>query len=883
MASRRNVGKSTASASRSKIFGSSKRSVGASSSRVGDAVAGVPGNITVNGRDVTPRSLLHTKIRFGSTVKKKKPKITSDRTLLSQSSSKKISLASIELSSAAEYSEGGTLIATKDQHLGNNNAPESTPIIKKLLEVKKLVVAHKQKGDDPTYGLTTTVTEATTTNTGPEMESIRFTETPTIMHFTLQSTCIAADSPEHALVMERNKVYKELCESKGSSDYYCIQSVQTINATEKHKEVMVAPPATRDVECEATSWDIYDSQEVGSSTVVEDDDGSGQSKTLDGQSVTEADRTMLSDHVSRVVGATLSAPGCLVDVDSDIVLALKNKVSAASLNMPSAAELIRQKRGNMSGSRNISGSRSNVSGSRAGISGSRKNTTMGASSSRSRLVSTVQSKNSVGQGGIASSRSQIMGSNVDAGMTSSTISQTDDEENRVQHEAVDVNESMAQREALVVFTSDRLLKHLWTVERAIQQNNFHSRHVMYRNAPPFEKPEKEETRVEEEVDDALAELWSFSCDLTIGLTATCITFNSDNHDLLAVSYGAFEFGNQPHSGGVVLFWSLKNPEYPERYYTIPESGATSLDFSTLNPNYLAVGFYNGVVAIYDTNKDDMTPIVQSGQSSGTHMDAVWQVKWVVNKGSDRGESVVSISSDGRVTEWNMKKGLNYSDLMTLKRVHRSAVSGNEGKPKTEEGGVISRIAGGLCLDFSSFDSSVYFAGTEDGIIHKCSCSYNEQYLQSYGGHGGPVYSLRMSPFVPDLFLSCSADWTVKLWHADEVEALLTFHSMDLSNAVHDVAWSQTHATVFASVAEDGRIEIWDLSTSALDPIVTQFLSDGVQASSLTFAPSAPVLAVGDNMGGVHVYRIPVLTNTPPKNQCEQLSQASRQQDNLQVP
>lgn len=28
----------------------------------------------------------------------------------------------------------------------------------------------------------------------------------------------------------------------------------------------------------------------------------------------------------------------------------------------------------------------------------------------------------------------------------------------------------------------------------------------------------------------------------------------------------------------------------------------------------------------------------------------------------------------------------------------------------------------------------YLAGTEDGHIHRCSCSYNEQFLESYSGH-----------------------------------------------------------------------------------------------------------------------------------------------------
>lgn len=69
-------------------------------------------------------------------------------------------------------------------------------------------------------------------------------------------------------------------------------------------------------------------------------------------------------------------------------------------------------------------------------------------------------------------------------------------------------------------------------------------------------------------------------------------------------------------------------------------------------------------------------------------------------------------------------------------------------------GVISRQASGLSFDFPPGDSATYFAGTEDGLIHKCSVSYNEQYLETYHGHTAPVYRIRCSPFYGGLFLSC---------------------------------------------------------------------------------------------------------------------------------
>ena len=46
-------------------------------------------------------------------------------------------------------------------------------------------------------------------------------------------------------------------------------------------------------------------------------------------------------------------------------------------------------------------------------------------------------------------------------------------------------------------------------------------------------------------------------------------------------------------------------------------------------------------------------------------DPVWKVKWV--DFGDRGESLVSISTDSRVIRWSTAKGLERTLLMTLKK------------------------------------------------------------------------------------------------------------------------------------------------------------------------------------------------------------------------
>ncbi|KAG5182360.1 hypothetical protein JKP88DRAFT_263199 [Tribonema minus] len=357
----------------------------------------------------------------------------------------------------------------------------------------------------------------------------------------------------------------------------------------------------------------------------------------------------------------------------------------------------------------------------------------------------------------------------------------------------------------------------------------------------------------------------------VARAVTALSFQNQNQDLLAAGYGALTCtaagdtraaaaaadrparanmlqtlganGAQDQSGassllqrtapapaqaGCILFWSVRNPGWPERIIRTP-SGVTCLAFSDRHPNLLAIGLYSGAIAVYDIARDRGhggggnsgsdghdgggdgsgygTPIAESSTSAGKHNEPVWQVKWV-GKGAERGDAevLVSISTDGRVCEWSIKKGCVHAPLMVLRRVGAAE-------------GVISRQASGLALDFPPRDSTHYLVGTEDGLIHKCSVSYSEQYLETYSGHTGPVYRIRCSPFCDKLFLSCSADWTVKLWDQRAPQCLKNLRSADLFAAVNDVCWSPTSSTLLASAADNGRLELWDLAQSVIDPAV----------------------------------------------------------------
>ncbi len=97
---------------------------------------------------------------------------------------------------------------------------------------------------------------------------------------------------------------------------------------------------------------------------------------------------------------------------------------------------------------------------------------------------------------------------------------------------------------------------------------------------------------------------------------------------------------------------------------------------------------------------------------------------------------MSISTDGRVTQWSTAKGLEHTDLMKLKRLARqapaagsAAVTGKlagsgtvasglgtkAGKSAAaaaagEQDALVSRHSGGMSFDFSSRDHRIYLAG-----------------------------------------------------------------------------------------------------------------------------------------------------------------------------
>eukprot|EP00931_Biecheleriopsis_adriatica_P115177 TRINITY_DN909_c0_g1_i3.p1 TRINITY_DN909_c0_g1~~TRINITY_DN909_c0_g1_i3.p1 ORF type:complete len:689 (+),score=169.86 TRINITY_DN909_c0_g1_i3:48-2069(+) len=348
----------------------------------------------------------------------------------------------------------------------------------------------------------------------------------------------------------------------------------------------------------------------------------------------------------------------------------------------------------------------------------------------------------------------------------------------------------------------------------------------------------------------LLPLWRFSSEKAKRKQVTCIKWNPRYSDLCAVGFGSYDFMRQ--STGVICCYSLKNTRFPE-YVFNTDAGVCCLDWHPSHPAILAVGLYDGTVLVYDVRAKTKKPIYQSTVRTNKHTDPVWEIRWN-NDVTTGALNFYSISSDGRVSSWFLLKNkLESEEVMELKLVSGSSGNGDEDETS------LAGLAGGLCFDFNAQSEHLFLVGTEEGRIHKCSKAFSGQYLETYEGHTMAVYTVRWNPFHSKIFISGSADWTVKLWDHMKRDPILSF---DLAQAIGDVAWAPGASTSFAVITSDGAggstsgvVHLYDLSVNRNEPICDQKVVKRAKLTHVAFSSSEPVIIVGDDRGGVNTFKL----------------------------
>ncbi|XP_023025428.1 dynein axonemal intermediate chain 4 isoform X2 [Leptinotarsa decemlineata] len=401
--------------------------------------------------------------------------------------------------------------------------------------------------------------------------------------------------------------------------------------------------------------------------------------------------------------------------------------------------------------------------------------------------------------------------------------------------------SADEKQMLKLMKNPKFLEAVCVIERLLANNCYNEQQKIFRG---LSVPDKFREKIE--YNYKLNLLWTFANSSTKGLCVNSIDWNPANRDVLAVGYGKFYYTDK--LTGLVLIWNIKNPVQPERRYTF-DVPVTSLQFSKSNPVLLGVGFDNGSVKVLNVSSRDKEIV---GENMAT-FEPVWNISWQVGRNEKKDEELVEATfDDGRICVFSVQPKLETIQIMRVAKAD-GKLKGYERLKKCSSSAIpVSRYAAAMFAVPHPTSRSIYFVGTDEGTIHKCSLNYLNRHLDMFLAHDGPVHQMKFSPFCKKIFATCGDDWHTRIWGEGISEPILEFFvSMQ---SVQGLDWSPTHSTNLVTIRGQ-FIEIWDIQRKVYSPQSITVSPTGSRNSVVQFTTSGTCLIVGDVDGNVHVFSL----------------------------
>ncbi|CAL4062154.1 unnamed protein product, partial [Meganyctiphanes norvegica] len=340
------------------------------------------------------------------------------------------------------------------------------------------------------------------------------------------------------------------------------------------------------------------------------------------------------------------------------------------------------------------------------------------------------------------------------------------------------------------------------------------------------------------LEGSLLPLWKFNYDKSRSLVVSALCWSPIYPDLFAAAYTTGDIGG-PEGDGMLCLYTLKNPATPERAFCTP-CGVTTLQFHPKLGSVVVAGWSDGAVAVYDARSPTTPTVISSTTMTGKHLLPVSQVCWIH---TEPGEDLCfySVSLDGRLTQWLVHaSALVHTDVLDF-NLHAQPTTPSPASSKVTLEGV------GTCVAFRPDDSSVFLVGCDTGAVFQCSTAATTHALTRYPAHSAPVRDLAWNTYHHKVFVSCSIDWTLKIWLQYHLSPLIV---LDLGGPVASVSWSPFSSSVFVAVTDEGRVHVYDLFLRKCRPLCVQNIVQRrrVALTSVAFNPFFPMILVGGEKG-----------------------------------
>ncbi|XP_013146420.1 PREDICTED: WD repeat-containing protein 78 [Papilio polytes] len=345
----------------------------------------------------------------------------------------------------------------------------------------------------------------------------------------------------------------------------------------------------------------------------------------------------------------------------------------------------------------------------------------------------------------------------------------------------------------------------------------------------------------------LKPLWTLECNETAGRPITGISFNPRNSNIVAVAHGKFTYAET--FNGLISIWCTKNPCVPERLYRFDQP-VTAVAFSEKNPNWLACGYHNGDVLILDITSYSIKTVAKSKRDTNPCFEPIWHINWHF---IDSIQFVITTCQDGRINRFRSTKTHDFicSPIMRMATVEGQLKGLETAKVCVNVDVPIIRHPAVLCMKWHSEIDHIYFVGTDEGCIYKCSTHYSNQHIEVIRAHAGPVFNMTFSPFMERLLVTCGADNAIRLWLEELDDVIMT---LNCPAAVYDVAFCPVNSTVLISVSGN-VLSIWDLRRKNHIPCAEYKFPGNVVLNFVKFSKSGDNVFVGDTLGRVHTFHL----------------------------
>lgn len=371
-------------------------------------------------------------------------------------------------------------------------------------------------------------------------------------------------------------------------------------------------------------------------------------------------------------------------------------------------------------------------------------------------------------------------------------------------------------------------------------------------------------------------------------------------NLLAVAFGRMNIQGTDTVSSRVAVWNLQRAfiksNRPDEYLETSAS-VMSVAFHPIVPGILLAGTFSGELLAWNFGAEEGAErAISIVLASSLHREAITQITFSYDPLQDDYKAL-TVSSEGTLAMWQFKKPDNalIFPLAVWNMVPASPAAsiGTVHAHKSQK----KKPLGLTCLDVERVvaegggnrwrDRGVFMVGSEAGGVFKCFLDYSKVRTKvkgsdwedkvlrsadkdpdgppltppqlecpitySYVPHGGAVHGLSCSSLMRNVFASCGADGIIRVHNSLQASERIALEPS--SSHIYSVAWSPAKTLVMAAGGGDGWVYLYDLAVNKTTPVNRLEMPNRRPVASLAFGPQGDVLAAGDWVGSVRVWKL----------------------------